>query len=83
MKLKTLLKVVNATKISITVQTDGEYHDYDIDYVNNKELVNVGSYTKCRTVLDLPKAVTDREVTFVNVHDDWLKISVYEKERGE
>lgn len=79
MKLKTLLKTVNAVKMTITVQTDGKYFDYDIDQLSNEPVFKTVGYMRCNSRIYIPQYVLDRNVTFVDVHDDTLYIRIYER----
>lgn len=83
MKLKTLLKTVIATRVDITVETNDEYYTYYVDYTSDKPSVTYDTHANVPSFIYIPKAVLDREVTFINICNNRLKIEVYEKERGE
>ena len=64
MKLKTVLKVVNSAKIRITVQADGTYYDYIIDYTaKDRGLKDYGVFAECDSITYLPENVLNRDVT--------------------
>lgn len=71
MKLKTLLKVTIATKIDVTVEVEqGKVFDYYIDYLSNNEVKDGYLCRWCRSKVDLPKEVLNREVTYVHTNKE-------------
>lgn len=84
MKLKSIKNVAAETKFVITVQTNGKYKTYYIDYCSKKH----GITTNCDTHMDcdswawLPEEILNREVTFISVNRavQALAIDCLEKE---
>lgn len=78
MKLKTLLKVVNASEIEITVKTNGSYKNYYVNYLKAHEpTYDSSTYMSCGATSLLPEEIMDRAVTFVDAYKSRVSISCY------
>ena len=69
MKLKSLLKVTCAPKLTVTVESNRKYYSYDIDYTSNEPKIVNELFTRDTTTNCIPKEVLEREVTYVNTTD--------------
>lgn len=85
MKLKTVLKSVIDPHYTITVQTNGKFKDYHVNYTAKKFGIAYDSDTvmKCDCKVYLPKEILDREVTYIGINraNQTLHIDCFEKER--
>lgn len=71
MKLKTVLKATIATKFDVNVETEtGTFFTYYVDYLNNEEVKDGYLCRWCRSKVDIPKEVLNREVRFINARKD-------------
>lgn len=79
MKLKNLLKMVNATKILITVKTDGKYKNYYVDYCSHEPIYDGDTHMACGATSLLPKEIMERTVTYIDAFQGRVDISCYEQ----
>ena len=55
MKLKSLLKVTCAPKLTVTVENNRRYYSYDIDYTSNEPKIVNELFTRDTTTNCIPK----------------------------
>ena len=84
MKVKSVLKMVNSSKISITVKNDPsspqKYKTYHIDYLAEKDGIsyNGSTHMECSCINYIPDHVLDRRVTYISAFEDRVIIDCYE-----
>lgn len=76
MKLKSLLKVVTATKYTVIVP-DRNFYNYNVDYCADfigKQVYDTFTNLSCK--IYIPQEIMNREVKFIHAHRGELNITV-------
>ena len=83
MKLKSVLAKGVAIKYDISVETNGEFKLYCVNYLAKEQgiTLNTSAVMMCDCFYYLPKEIMDREVTYIgiNMANESLDISCCEK----
>ena len=83
-KLRNILKVVNSTRITITIKNDPNTHlgykTYNVDYLSERDGIAYDGPThmECSCINYLPENILDRRVTFIDgTFDNGVGIQCY------